>query len=652
MRHRIQALLLASLAVASAGSGCTSVLGDITFDRSTGGAGGDGGSTSSSGTGGATASSSSGTGGASTSSSSGTGGATASSSSSAASSSSGGVMCGAGKYEYPAGSGTCIDDPCLPNPCDHPGLCANDTGSAVCTCVFFADGAAAGAGNGTSWKDAFTDIQSAVDAASAEVKAGATTCDVWVKEGTYRVYDASDTHNGLVLRQNVGVYGGFAGTETLRTAADPKAHPTILNGQDATDPTLHVNHTVAVYDAENVTLDGFTIRGGSATQGPTPEDQKGGGVMAYVFNGTTSLTISRCEITANAALSGGGIGVAAQNNHPLTITVIDSDIHGNSSAYGGGGMSCAGVLCTLKNTSFCANTGSSGAGLASFAPTVADHVTFAENISSGDGGGLWLQYQDASTALTNLVFRGNRAGSGRAGGLMLDGTSASVKLVNAAFVGNTAIDGGAIYDGTTSGITCIGCTITANRGTTTGDGISWANAGPTLHNSIVWGNPSPTVPSIGKDIMPATWAMITATHSDIHGYTPSGGTVLDQSPLFVSLPTFFDAVASAAASTTTVTVSSSSKYASGDVIEIGGDGVARTVSASSSNVVTFAPALGAPAPAGTSIRNWGTALGTIDLHVGAASPCINTADASLASTTDVEGDARIGAPDIGAYESH
>jgi hypothetical protein len=43
--------------------------------------------------------------------------------------------CEAGAYEYPAGSGLCIDDPCFPDPCSGNGSCANATGAAVCTCT-------------------------------------------------------------------------------------------------------------------------------------------------------------------------------------------------------------------------------------------------------------------------------------------------------------------------------------------------------------------------------------------------------------------------------------------------------------------------------------------------------------------------------------
>lgn len=329
--HRFHFTIGAGLALALAGLGCTSVLGDVTFDRSTGGGG-----------------------------SGGTGGATSSSSSS--SSSSGAVQCAAGEYEYPPGSGTCIDDPCKPNPCDHHGLCTNDTGSAVCNCVYFVDDAATGASNGDTWTDAFTTIRAALTAADQQVQSGAPSCDVWVKKGTYYVYDASDQDNGIDLRTNVGVYGGFAGGETLRSQAAPQTNETILIGRDKTNNALQVKHVVAAYDVQNASIDGFTIREGYASGG-TPEQGKGGGVMIYVFNAAmTSVAVSRCDITANSALSGGGIGVQVHNGKTTSLTVTDCDIHENSSTFGGGGLACDEMLCSVAKTKIRSNTAAGAAG--------------------------------------------------------------------------------------------------------------------------------------------------------------------------------------------------------------------------------------------------------------------------------------------------
>lgn len=66
--------------------------------------------------------------------------------------------CGDGTIEFPFGSGTCIADPCQPDPCGGTGSCSNLTGAAVCTaCTHFVDPVAgddgrAGTSPATAWR--------------------------------------------------------------------------------------------------------------------------------------------------------------------------------------------------------------------------------------------------------------------------------------------------------------------------------------------------------------------------------------------------------------------------------------------------------------------------------------------------------------------
>jgi len=698
--------------VSLAATGCTSIVGDITFDRpeGTGGA-----TSSSSGTGGATTTSS-------TTTSSGTGGATSSSSSTGGGSTcadascdalatcddtsghavctcptgyhdvhgdgttctdwdecagdNGGNKCSAamnctntpggytcacatGKYEHPAGSGNCVVDPCQPSPCENGGTCANGTGLSVCTCpvgfigatcgtcVLFVDGAAGGAGTGASWTDAFTTVQPALDAASAEVTTGAPACDVWVKAGTYYVYATART-DAIFPRTNVGMYGGFNGTETLRTQADPKANPTVLSGRKSASSGLRVLHVVRVSQVTGAIVDGFTIRDGDADgTGGATEDQDGGGVMIYAFSSPTSVTLSRCEITANTANYGGGIGTISFNP-ALNTTVTDCDVHDNVANVSGGGMACNGTSCTVTGTTFRRNTASKAAGLYAGTLLIASDDAFSDNLASSDGGGLQLQNVHAGTTLSNLIFSGNLAG-GTGGGLRVDG-SVSASIQNALFVGNQSSAGGAVYDNTPGGFSCVGCTITGNRGTSKGDGIHWDAGAPSLTDTILWGNPGEASAATGKDVDPPTWTSVLTSHSDIHGYGGADATTFDADPLFVSMPAFFDRTTLAVAGSASVMVGSSALYKVSDVLEIAGDGVARTVTQIAANTVTFTPALAAPAAAGAAIRDWGATFAVLDAHLGAGSTCIDAGDATTAPPTDLAGKARVGAPDVGAYE--
>ena len=72
-------------------------------------------------------------------------------------------------------------------------------------------------GSGDSWANAMTNFHTACKAA------GRYRGEVWMKTGRYLVGDAS-------LYANVAVRGGFAGTETETSEADPVANPTVVTG--------------------------------------------------------------------------------------------------------------------------------------------------------------------------------------------------------------------------------------------------------------------------------------------------------------------------------------------------------------------------------------------------------------------------------------
>src|SRR5207245_4297137 len=117
-------------------------------------------------------------------------------------------------------------------------------------------------------------------------------------------------------------------------------------------------------------------------------------------------------------------------------------------------------------------------------------------------------------------------------------------------------------------------------------------------------------------------------------------------PLFAHAPVFTDATV-AAGTTTTVAVGTAARYVTNQVIEYANDGVARTVTAvnTSTNVLTFTPALAAASQAWKILENWGTSTNvTEDFHLAATSPGIDTGKNlpdPLASTIDLDGQPRI-----------
>src|SRR6185369_8715827 len=92
--------------------------------------------------------------------------------------------------------------------------------------VFFVDASATGANDGTSWPDAFTDLQSALGVAGY-------LDEVWVARGTYKPTATRDRLATFEL--DCDVYGGFDGTEARRSDRAGLFDETILSGDLAGD---------------------------------------------------------------------------------------------------------------------------------------------------------------------------------------------------------------------------------------------------------------------------------------------------------------------------------------------------------------------------------------------------------------------------------
>lgn len=90
--------------------------------------------------------------------------------------------------------------------------------------VIYVDGDATGANSGSSWEDAYTDLQDALGVALSGDQ-------VWVAQGTYKPSGpAGDVLATYQLLSGVGLYGGFAGGETELDQRDPDVNVTVLSG--------------------------------------------------------------------------------------------------------------------------------------------------------------------------------------------------------------------------------------------------------------------------------------------------------------------------------------------------------------------------------------------------------------------------------------
>ena len=442
--------------------------------------------------------------------------------------------------------------------------------------------------DGRSWQTALDDVGAAITVAAAT----SVPCDVWVAEGTYHIYQTAPTDT-VQLAEDVGVYGGFTGSEYLRGQRDWETHTTTLDGAQAGNPSNRVYHVVT--GASYAVLDGFTVTGGAAT-GTDPHNY-GGGMYSYpasfitvancTFTGNTassggggmynrggSPSVTRCAFTGNTAT--GGIGGGGMYNRGASPTVTDCLFSGNSGGYGGAMLNNDGpnpiiTRCTfvgngagygggIHNTNshaevtdclFIGNTAGWGGGIYNNNCTATvTRCVFARNSASTRGGGM-SHFEDAGANVTDCTFVGNTA-VGRGGGMNIYQRS-WVLLKGCTFSGNSSDYGGGFFTGGQSTSTVEDCAFAGNLGNVAGGGMCYLDSSPsTITGSIFTGNQTPDggglriVANAAADVTSSIlWgdsapessgAGFTFAYSDVQDATPTGAGNISQDPLLTAGP--------------------------------------------------------------------------------------------------------------------
>ncbi len=378
--------------------------------------------------------------------------------------------------------------------------------------VIYVDLTALPAGDGLSWDSAFDTLKEGLGAS-------VSGDEIWVKAGLYQpqLPTAGSNNAAYLLRDGVGIYGGFVGTETQRAQRDAATNITILSGLDSTQIS-HIFEGQAV--GPTTVIDGFTIRdvisaddifagvggagGGMLLIGSSPtvvdckiinnESRLGSGV--YVQDGSPSFL--RCLFESNrSARSGEGGAIYSLNTNlavPQTLDVEGSEFNLNSVlqghwATGNGGAiyTSSGVVLTVLGSSFTSNYGwhnnTFGNGVVGGAIAALGDGTYIENSSfitnySNLGAGV---YSAGDIQIVQSLFVANRAvGATTCGGFDCPTDVPDV------FSGL----GGGLYVNVFSVVDIDQCTFASNWAADSGGGVS---ANGTIDNSILWDNRSPQV---------------------------------------------------------------------------------------------------------------------------------------------------------------
>ncbi len=326
--------------------------------------------------------------------------------------------------------------------------------------IFVNSQATSGNNNGSSWADAFTSLQSGLDAAAA-------TSEIWVAKGTYKpssAYNSTNTsrYYHFEMIKGVEIYGGFAGTETATSQrvnfGVGEANETILSGDIGTagtdtDNCYHVFFNSNAGFSTDAVLDGFTITKGYADGSSFPDSYGGG-----LFSSSPSL-IRNCTFTNNYGLKGGGVAI----------------------------YWCEGFV--FENCSFINNDADKAGGV--YLNLGSNHtftsIIFSGNSSNTYGGGLYIE-NSTTPSFNNCLFEGNTANQ-FGGGCRIDESVPTI--TNCTFTNNSTVDasgGGAVFINSNSNVT--------------------------ITNSIVWGN---TSNGIDNEIEVGMGGLRTVSYSDIRG---------------------------------------------------------------------------------------------------------------------------------------
>lgn len=378
--------------------------------------------------------------------------------------------------------------------------------------IIYVDQNANGAENGTSWADAYTDLEPALQSASSG-------SEIWVAEGVYIPSNQRDPweirSKTFLIPNGVLIYGGFNGTETTIDQRDWNTNPTILSGDlegndengDGNFISEHYTHLLGTNASHIVTainlssttiLDGFIVTGGMASSLVIGDGGSyiGGGGGVWVRKGA-DMQLKNMKFYGNTGSDGG----AVYGYYHTHLTVENSIFKYNQAGDGAGIFIANDTLLSMSNSQFVENWGTSdGAGLYMFDYSKAEIFnTLFEGNTQVSGmsypslsGGAFMMYFDCQATIDRSDFLNNSAP--HTGGIYLLQYN-HLTLTNSRLQGNDAYEthGGALFL-FSSDLDMLNVLITGNHTAMRGGAIhSFANGGYDLNlikitNSTIAGN--------------------------------------------------------------------------------------------------------------------------------------------------------------------
>lgn len=421
------------------------------------------------------------------------------------------------------------------------------------TQIFVNLSSTSGANNGSTWIDAYLDLQNALDEAHS-------TDTIWIAQGIYHPTeivegaDSKDLRNKSfhVTGKNIAIYGGFSGTEISIEERDVVNSPTVFsgdfNGDDiitdihsenySTNNNENAYHVFILSEIGHSTLDGVIIKGGNADDnggfynygGSLLSSSRGGGIYAKNNSSFSVIKIINCVISGNSSAHLGG-GIFSDSRDSTSIVLINSIISNNTSSSQGGGIyssSFLGSYIQLTNSLVTDNLSFMGGGIYSNSgpsSTVLLSNSTVSNNSAEVGAGIFSYSLSSSSVAINNSTIDNNLGLDAAGGILsASELFSSVSIVNSTVSNNSAFEGGGIlsesYNPFSSSSVVISNSTISNNLANEGSGIlsinydSLSSSTIAVASSVIWtaegsgsnisNNGSPSIVSKGNNFFSDT----------------------------------------------------------------------------------------------------------------------------------------------------
>ncbi|WP_299679628.1 T9SS type A sorting domain-containing protein [uncultured Tenacibaculum sp.] len=315
-----------------------------------------------------------------------------------------------------------------------------------CKIKAYVDINATGNNDGTSWTDAYTNLQEAID----EVVSNG---EIWVAAGTYLPTESPDGVStdprdyAFHFNKDIKLYGGFAGNENALSDRADTGNTTILSGDlgtlnDNSDNAYHVligaTPDPSSSSSNASIIDRFTVSNGLAngtgdiTYSNTKYNRNNGAGIS-LFD--SSATISNLIIENNIGDLGGGLYMRAPSSANLTNIIFK-----NNTANFGGGAYITTSSPTFQNVIFANNTGVvQGAGIEGFFNSfpIINNAVFVNNSSDTNGGAMHFNNNSYPTVY-NSTFYNNTTGLTNGGAAIHITNGGNPLIVNSVFYNNLA----------------------------------------------------------------------------------------------------------------------------------------------------------------------------------------------------------------------